>query len=311
MDAIVTEGLSRRFGTLEALQGLNLTVARGECVGLLGHNGAGKTTTVKLLLGLLQPTAGRATVLGQPAGHPETKGQVGYSPETPHFYPFLSARETLHFFRQLSGLKPAQVDVDGILAEVGLKAAADSKVGGFSKGMVQRLAVAQALVGDPVVLFLDEPSSGLDPVGRIEMRSLIRRLKAAGKTILLNTHILADVEEVADRVAMLKSGRLAALHDLRVAATTGVSARVSGLIPDTLEALRSMGLFVACEGDRLTLAGLREGQEPDVVARLVAGGARIYSFVPQRVGLEQRFIDVMGGGTGRDAGLERGAGESA
>lgn len=311
MEAIITEGLSRRFGTLEALRGLNLTVSEGECVGLLGHNGAGKTTTVKLLLGLIAPTGGRAIVLGKLAGDPATKGRVGYSPETPHFYPFLSARETLHFFRQLSGLKPGQVDVDAILAEVGLKEAADAKVGGFSKGMVQRLAVAQALVADPAVLFLDEPSSGLDPVGRIEMRSLIRRLKAAGKTILLNTHILADVEELADRVAMLKGGRLVALHDLRAAVTTGVTARVAGMTADLLEVLRRMGLSVACEGERLTLAGLPEGAEPEVVARLVAGGARIYSFVPQQVGLEQRFVEVMEGGNGHGVGLECGAGESA
>jgi ABC-type multidrug transport system ATPase subunit len=310
MNAIQATGLARRFGEVQALRGLDLAVAHGECLGLLGHNGAGKTTAIRLLLGLLKPTAGKAEVLGYPAGHSAVRRQVGYSPETPHFYPFLTARETLDFFRRLSGLKSGEADLQEILSRAGLDGAADQKVGGFSKGMVQRLAVAQALVGDPAVLFLDEPSSGLDPVGRVAMRTLIRQLKAAGKTIFLNTHIIADVEKVADRVAILKGGRLAAIHDLRQQDEAyGAEARVRGVTAGTLEALRAAGLSVACEGDRLTLAGLRDGQEPEVVARLVADGAQVYSFAPRRVSLEQRFLQVMEGagpmaegGNGHDAG---------
>lgn len=303
----MTRGLSRRFGPVEALAGLDLAVRSGECVGLLGPNGAGKTTAVKLLLGLLRPTGGQAEVLGHPPGHPAVRGRVGYSPETPHFYPFLTARETLHFYRRLAGLPPTQVDVEGILALVGLAGAAGARVAGFSKGMVQRLAVAQALVGDPEILFLDEPSSGLDPVGRVEMRSLVRRLKAGGRTVLLNTHILTDVEAVADRVLILRAGRVAALHDLTRPAAAGAVARVEGLSPAALDGLRRLGLTAAYAGDRLTLAGLAPGQEPEVVARLVADGARVYSFAPQQVSLEQRFLSAMEGGDGDAAHSERGA----
>jgi len=293
MDAIATESLARKFGEVEALRGLTLNVKAGECVGLLGPNGAGKTTTIKLLLGLIRPTGGTAEVFGCAPGHPNVRRRVGYSPETPHFYPFLSARETLRFYGKLSGLKPAQVDADGILRQVGLSDAADKQVGGFSKGMAQRLAVAQALVGDPELLFLDEPSSGLDPLGRVEMRSLIRQLATTGRTILLNTHIIADVETVASRVIMLKAGQLAAVEDLTHTQALGVTAQVTDLKPAALDALRAWGLTVAYDGEQLTLAGLQDGQEPDVVARLVAGGGRIYSFTPRRVSLEQRFLEVM------------------
>lgn len=296
MYAIRATRLSRRFGAKEALQELNLEVRAGECLGLLGHNGAGKTTTLKLLLGLMKPSSGQAEVLGHPAGHRSIRNRVGYSPETPHFYPFLTARESLDFYRKLAGLRPRQVDLDAILTTVGLAGASNSRVGGFSKGMVQRLAVAQALVGDPEVLFLDEPSSGLDPAGRVEMRGLIRQLRSKGKTIILNTHILADVEMLADRVIMLKAGRLAGVIDQHQGSQIGAVARVEQMRPEMLAGLRQMGLAASLEGEKLVIAGIAPGQEPEVAAYLVTEGARLYSFMPQQQSLEEQFLEVMEGG---------------
>ena len=201
------------------LHGITFSVARGEVFGLLGPNGAGKTTTQKLLLGLLKPTEGSVSVLGHPAGHPEALAKIGFLPENPYFYSYLTANEFLDFFGRLFGLPAAEraKRAKELLNLVSLEDAADRHVRKFSKGMLQRLGIAQALINDPELVFLDEPNTGLDPVGRRDIRRIIKGLKDQGKTIFLNSHLLPDVNELCDRIMILHHGRCVALesvHDI-------------------------------------------------------------------------------------------------
>ncbi len=193
-----------------AVDQLDLEVGRGEVFGLLGPNGSGKTTTVKLLLGLIFPTGGGATVLGQPAGDIAAKAQIGFLPEESYLYRFLNAEETLDFYGRIFGIERAtrRKRIDELLALVGLEHARKRSLRGYSKGMSRRIGLAQALINDPELIFMDEPTSGLDPIGRTEVKRLIKRLKDAGKTVMLCTHLLPDVQDVCDRVAILSSGRL-------------------------------------------------------------------------------------------------------
>ena len=214
--AIAITGLAKEYRSVrrrervQALQGLDLTVGRGEVVALLGPNGSGKSTTIKLLLGLIRPTAGQAVVLGKPAGHRATLRRVGYLPEETRLFPLLTAEETLRFFGSVAGLsrreraEAARV----LLADLDLAAVARRRTVGFSKGMTRRLGLGAALMGDPDLLILDEPTSGLDPLASAEVKRRIERLKAAGRTVLLSSHLLADVEDLCDRVAILGRGEL-------------------------------------------------------------------------------------------------------
>lgn len=216
-EVLRAEGLTRVFKdfwgrpTVTAVDQVSFSLGGGEVVGLLGPNGAGKSTTVKMLLGLLRPTAGTCTVLGQSAGHAATQARVGYLPEESAFWPTLTGRETLEL---LAGLTARPSDPAALLARVGLTAAADRRVGEYSKGMARRLGLAQALLGSPDLLILDEPTSGLDPLGRREVKAMIGELAAAGTTILLSSHLLAEVEDVCDRVLVLLNGRLVAAGGL-------------------------------------------------------------------------------------------------
>ena len=259
---VITEDLTREFRSFRrrdrvlALDGLNLTVEKGEVLGLLGPNGSGKSTTMKLLLGLLRPTRGRATVLGRPAGDREALARVGYLPEETRLFPFLTARETARFFAKLAGRRSAdaRAEADRAIADTGLADAADRRVAGFSKGMARRLGLACALVGDPEVLVLDEPTSGLDPLAAADMKDRIRALKAEGKTVLLSSHLLADVEDVCDRVAVLGSGRLVregAADDL-LALKEEYEVRFRGGGPDFLARVTE---YVEAGGAEVTAAG--------------------------------------------------------
>src|SRR5215469_11704144 len=202
-----------------ALYPLDLRVEEGEIFGFLGPNGAGKTTTLKMLMGLVFPTSGTARILGMELDDPRVKRQIGFLPEQPYFYDYLTARELLRYYGQLSGVDARQSTsrVETVLERVGLRDAANQQLRKFSKGMLQRVGIAQAILHDPKVLFLDEPMSGLDPMGRYEVRNLIEQLKGDGKTVFFSTHILADAEALCDRVAVLDLGELrgvAALAEL-------------------------------------------------------------------------------------------------
>jgi ABC-2 type transport system ATP-binding protein len=193
-----------------ALDGLNLRVENGEAYGLLGQNGAGKTTTQKLLLGLLKPTSGTIKVLGESPGNKKALERIGYLPENPYFYAYLSANEFLDFFGQLFdlGSKERKEKIKELLALVSLTEAGNRPIRKFSKGMMQRLGVAQALINDPELVFFDEPNSGLDPIGRRDIRKIMLMLKEQGKTIFFNSHMLSDVREICDRVGVLHRGKM-------------------------------------------------------------------------------------------------------
>jgi ABC-2 type transport system ATP-binding protein len=229
MYAIDIKGLSMDYavGFLKkqlrpAVKSLNLTVNLGETFGFLGPNGAGKTTTLKMLMGIIFPSAGSATILGQDCMDPTVKQKIGFLPEQPYFYDYLSAPELLDYYAQLSGVPPAarKRRIAELLGRVGLEDVGSKQLRKFSKGMLQRVGIAQAIVHDPEVIFLDEPMSGLDPLGRYEIRELIQSLKDAGKTIFFSTHILSDAEALCDRVAVIHKGELrgvGVVDDLRSA----------------------------------------------------------------------------------------------
>src|SRR6184192_3896528 len=214
--AVVAEHLSKTFRVgfwgrkVKAVEDLSLEVRDGEIFGLLGPNGAGKTTTIKMLLGFVRPTLGRATVAGFPAGSLASRRRLGYLPENPALYEYLDGIEYLRFAGRLSGLSRADSarSADVLLEKVGLAGRADRAIRRFSKGMVQRLGLAQALIGDPEIVILDEPMSGLDPIGRKDVRDLIFSLRGEGRTVLFSTHILSDVEAICDRIGIIAEGRL-------------------------------------------------------------------------------------------------------
>ena len=198
-------GLTRK----RVLHGISFSVCEGEIFGFVGPNGAGKTTTLKILMGLVRATSGTASILGHDVGESDYRRHIGFLPENPYFYDFLTGREFLHFYARLSGVAAGRADrVETLLQWVNLVEAGDTRLRTYSKGMLQRVGIAQALVHDPTVVFLDEPMSGLDPIGRKEVRDLILRLRSEGKTVFMNTHVLSDVEVVCDRVAIIVKGEI-------------------------------------------------------------------------------------------------------
>ncbi len=306
MPVIEIENLTHDYQTgfwrkraVRALDGLSLQVEAGEVFGFLGPNGAGKTTTFKILMRMLKPTSGAARILGCPLDDLRMRARVGYLPEQPYFYDYLTAREFLVYCGALCGLSRAEASkqATALLDQVGLSDAADRRLRKFSKGMLQRVGLAQALINDPEVLFLDEPMSGLDPLGRREARDLIAGLRSRGKTIFFSSHILTDVEAMCDRVAILNCGRLVEmgrLSDILKTRSNEVEAVVSGVNDQALAELSALAIEVkpTPEGARVRLESDRE------IARLLeithAGGGRLVSASPVRESLEDLFLREVG-----------------
>ncbi len=287
-------GLRRK----RVLHGVTFDVREGEIFGFVGPNGAGKTTTLKVLMGLIQPTAGRASILGYDVRESGFRQQIGFLPENPYFYSFLTAREILDFYARLSGV-PAGVReerVEQLLDRVNLTHAMDARLRTFSKGMLQRVGIAQALVHDPRVVFLDEPMSGIDPLGRKEIRDLILALRADGKTIFMNTHILHDVEMICDRVAIIVNGRIrhqGRIEDVLPDAPRLTDVVISSLPPEIVEELEEQfDLEMRGLGERLELR-VDEKDVNGVLDRVITMGAEVVSVMPHRGSLEDAFIDAV------------------
>jgi ABC-2 type transport system ATP-binding protein len=295
LPAIEVSDLRKRYGQVEALAGLTMTVGRGEVFGFLGPNGAGKTTTVKLLLGLARPTGGSGKVLGAPLGDLRTRRKVGYLPELFRYQPWLTAREVLTLHAELMGMprgrrRPAATEA---LQLVGLADRAGDSVGKFSKGMQQRLGLGTALLGEPALVVLDEPTSALDPVGRVDVRGIVRAAADRGAAVFLNSHLLSEVEQVCDRIAIIDHGRVVAsgeLDDVLGQAETLI--RVSGISASDLPAIERFGP-PTLEGDLLAIRPMDPAGVPELVAQLVSMGARIHEVRSGRSSLEQRFLELV------------------
>jgi ABC-2 type transport system ATP-binding protein len=296
--ALHTLNLTKHYGGAVALSDLTMTVPRGEVFGFLGPNGAGKTTSVKLLLGLARPTSGQAWVLGAPLGDQGTRRHIGYLPELFRYQGWLRASEVLALHCELAQLpRPSwAAEVADALQTVGLADRAEDRVADFSKGMQQRLGLGVALLGSPHMVFLDEPTSALDPVGRRDVREIIRKLKARGTTVFLNSHLLTEVEQVCDRVAIVDHGKVVAtgaLDDL-LTSKVGVRVRATGLDREGIESLRRFGQVTEADG-WFSVEGAGPDDVPELVADLVGRGARVYAVEPQHESLEDRFMSLLGG----------------
>jgi ABC-2 type transport system ATP-binding protein len=293
--AIKTVELSKKFGKTVALAGLSMTVPRGEVFGFLGPNGAGKTTAVKVLLGLLAPTSGGGWLLGRPVGDLATRRRIGYLPELFRYQGWLSAAEVLALHCELAPLPRSswKDEIATALETVGLADRAGDRVGTFSKGMQQRLGLGAALLGEPELVFLDEPTSALDPVGRHDVREIIRGLSARGSAVFLNSHLLSEVEQVCDRVAVVDHGRVIAEGTMdQLLGGTAVRVRVSGLAPADKNKLLTFGR-IDDEGDQLTFNNLDADRVPELVAAIVEMGGRVYEVAPRHQTLEDRFLQLL------------------
>jgi ABC-2 type transport system ATP-binding protein len=335
-NVIETTGLRKVYGAKVAVADLTLQVPKGEVFGFLGPNGAGKSTSVKMLLGLVAPSGGAATVLGRRPADPAAMARVGFLPEHFRFHEWLQAAELLDLHGRLYGLDAAtrRKRIPPLLEQVGLSEHARRPIAGFSKGMLQRIGLAQALLSEPELVFLDEPTSALDPFGRMLVRAIIHDLKARGTTVFLNSHLLGEVEATCDRVSFIKSGRVLrtlALQDVR-AGQIQVELRVDEVTPALLAALRDLsadpgvvgsgpphdrgqvaGAATTAPASNGTVAGAApiaaaaraapatldltvsdEEALPAIAERVLASGARLYALTPRRVSLEQLFLDVVG-----------------
>ena len=297
MPVIETDNLVKQYGKVEALRGLTLSVESGEIFGLLGQNGAGKTTLVKILLGITKATSGQARLLGQPAGTAAVRKRIGYLPEDHRFPEYHTGYSLLEFYGTLLGV-PRQIllrRIDAMLDLVGLQGRKDHKLRTYSKGMKQRVGIAQALLHNPEVIFLDEPTDGVDPVGRREIRRILQELKSAGKTIFLNSHMLGEVELICDRVAILRAGELIREGDI-ASLTQQRGLYVLGLAPGQQfprAEVASLGYEVAPRGEFWEVA-VGDGQDIDAIVDLLRSrGLSIRHLTEWRQTLEDLFMETV------------------
>ncbi len=302
MTAIEILGLEKTYSVgfwrkrpKQALKPLHLTIEEGEIFGFLGPNGAGKTTTLKMLMGLVFPSAGAARILGMDVNDPKVKAQIGFLPEHPYFYDYLSARELLQYYGQLSGVPAKELEskISLMLRRVGLQEAGDTQLRKFSNGMLQRVGIAQAILHDPKVVFLDEPMSGLDPMGRREVRDLIEQLKKEGKTVFFSTHILSDAEALCDRVAIIHLGQLrsvGAVDDL----TSKMHAKVELIWQGAGKSAGMAALGAECHvtGDTVR-AVIAEEQQEAALEVLRHERLKLISLIPVRATLEDYFLQKL------------------
>ena len=301
--ALETDRLCKVFGERTAVKGLTLRVEQGEVFGFLGPNGAGKTTSIKMLLGLIAPTSGAAWLLGAPIGQRRELAGIGFLPEHFRFQEWLTAGEFLELHGQLYGMQSRDLKarVTELLEKVGLADFRRKQLRTFSKGMLQRIGLAQALLNRPRLVFLYEPTSGLDPVGRRLVRDIIRELRDLGTSVFLNSHLLSEIEVTCDRVAFIRHGEVIRLLELAAldAGLTTVSIRARGLSADTVAGLNRWGSVIQVDGDILTLTVPSEASLPELTRHLVASGADVFALTPQRRSLEEIFIETVG----KDGGL--------
>jgi len=309
MSILRTEGLTKvfevgvRMRRVTAVDGLTMAVEDGEIFGFVGPNGAGKTTTIKMLMGLIFPTRGKALIFEEPIPSKGARARIGYLPEHPAWHEFLTGREAIEFFARLADVPSGQRRrrCDDLLGLVGLSDAADRQIRKYSKGMQQRLGIAQALVGDPAFVILDEPMSGLDPVGRKEVRDLILELRRRGKTVFFSTHILPDVESLCDRVGVIIGGRLQDVGRIGDLLSPRVRAvEVVAEVPGASRAAVAGGTLLSQEGDRVTVSFPEEQAADAAVRALLAGGGRLVAVTPFRETLEDFFVRRLNESGARD-----------
>ncbi len=294
---IETHALRKEFGRTVAVADLSLTIGRGEVFGFLGPNGAGKTTSLKLLLGLIEPSAGSGTLLGKRLGRREARARAGFLPEHFRFHECLTGRELLRLHGRLFGLRGRELEIriDRLLARVDLSDAADRPLKTFSKGMMQRAGLAQALVNEPEVVFLDEPTSGLDPLGRVLVRNVIDELRQRGTTVFLNSHLLGEVEATCDRVVFVKQGRVIRELDLASApASLELEVKIDPVGAEVLAGLAAFGAPPTLAGDVVRLPIADERAVPDIARWLVGRGVALFELRARRKSLEEWFVEIMG-----------------
>jgi len=301
---VCVEGVEKEFRSglglrrQRVLDGISFEVGRGEIFGFVGPNGAGKTTTLKILLGLLRPSAGRVEVLGHAVGEAEFRRHVGYLPENPWFYEYLTGREFLRFYAEVSAVPKGvrEPRIQSLLERVGLAHAAERRLRTYSKGMLQRVGIAQALVHDPTVIFMDEPMSGLDPIGRKEIRDLILQLHAEGKTVFMNSHILTDVEMLCDRVAIIVKGRIRFVgspHEVLDEKEHAVDLVLSRVPPELVDRFEGeLGGEVRGHGERIEFR-MPPAAVDAALQSALAAGATVHAVTPHRASLESIFLSAV------------------